>query len=277
MELPNNLDKKYVHLQNLFREMGSVLIAYSGGVDSTLLLKVGTDVLGRENCIGIIGISPSMARAEYRESITLAEDMGARIDVIETDEMNNPSYLANDSKRCFYCKQELFSSLWNVAEKYQIQHIADGSNADDQGDFRPGMEAAKQLSVRSPLMEAQFSKEEIRILSKYLDLPTWEKPAQPCLASRVAYGNAIEQEILNKIDLSEKYIRDQDFKIVRVRYFSDGVSVEVGKDELERLKNRALRRRIEAKLKTIGFDRVRFDEKGYESGKLNRLISINAE
>jgi uncharacterized protein len=277
MDLPNRISEKYERLQNHFREMAKVLIAYSGGVDSTLLLKVGTDVLGTENCIGIIGVSPSMARSEYHESLSLAEQMGARIEFIETDEMNNPSYLVNDTKRCFYCKQELFSSLWKVAEQYQIDYIIDGSNADDQGDYRPGIDAARQLNVRSPLMEADFSKEEIRLLSKYLKLPTWEKPAQPCLASRVAYGNAIEKDVLSKIDQSEKYMRDLDFKIVRVRYLSDGVSVEVGRDELERLKSEELRRSITNKLEAIGFENITFDEKGYESGKLNRLISINVE
>jgi len=277
MELEHHLVEKYEHLKNLFRGMEKVLIAYSGGVDSTLLLKVGTDVLGPDKCIGIIGVSASMARDEYQESILLAEQMGARIDFIETDEMNNPSYLANDSKRCFYCKQELFSSLWMVAAKYKVKNIVDGSNADDQGDYRPGMDAAKQLNVRSPLMEADFSKEEIRVLSKFLQLPTWEKPAQPCLASRVAYGNTINQDVLHKIDQSEKYLRNLAFKIVRVRYFSDTVSVEVGKEELGRLQNTKLRKDITEKLKRIGFEKITFDDKGYESGKLNRLISINAE
>jgi uncharacterized protein len=277
MELAKNLLEKYEHLRNLFMEMKHVLIAYSGGVDSTLLLKVGTDVLGQDNCIGIIGVSASMARDEYQESIMLAEQIGARIDIIKTEEMNNPSYLVNDSKRCFYCKQELFSSLWKVAEEHKIQYIIDGSNADDQGDYRPGMDAAKQLNVRSPLMEADFSKEEIRILSKYLQLPTWEKPAQPCLASRVAYGNAIDQDVLSKIDQSEKYLRELAFKIVRVRYFSGTVSVEVGKEELGRLQNAKLRRDISDTLRRIGFEKVLFDEKGYESGKLNRLIAINAD
>jgi uncharacterized protein len=277
MELEHHLVEKYEHLKNLFRGMEKVLIAYSGGVDSTLLLKVGTDVLGPDKCIGIIGVSASMARDEYQESILLAEQMGARIDFIETDEMNNPSYLANDSKRCFYCKQELFSSLWIVAAKYKVKNIVDGSNADDQGDYRPGMDAAKQLNVRSPLMEADFSKEEIRVLSKFLQLPTWEKPAQPCLASRVAYGNTINQDVLHKIDQSEKYLRNLAFKIVRVRYFSDTVSVEVGKEELGRLQNTKLRKDITEKLKRIGFEKITFDDKGYESGKLNRLISINAE
>jgi uncharacterized protein len=277
MTLPNDIACKYERLQSLFKEMGKVLIAYSGGVDSTLLLKIGTDTLGSQNCLGIVGVSPSMAKDEYTESILLAKTMGARIDFIDTGEMNNPYYRENDDRRCYYCKQELFSSLWQVAKEQGIPYIVDGSNADDQGDFRPGMEAARKLSVHSPLMEAGFSKEEIRVLSKYLNLPTWDKPAQPCLASRVAYGTAIDQDILGKIDESEKYLHDLDFKIVRVRYYPNKVSIEVGKEELKRLRNKALRADIIDKLKAIGFDRITFDEKGYESGKLNRLISINAE
>jgi uncharacterized protein len=277
MNLPDDVAAKYKRLQQLFKEMSKVLVAYSGGVDSTLLLKVGTDTLGDKNCIGIIGVSPSMAKDEYQESIYLAKAMGAWIELIETDEMKNPNYLENDNRRCFYCKQELFSSLWKKAEERGIQYIVDGSNADDQGDYRPGMEAARKLAVRSPLMEAGFSKEEIRVLSKYLKLSTWDKPAQPCLASRVAYGTTIDQDILRKIDTSEKYLRDLDFKIVRVRYFPDNVSVEVGKDELQRLQDKRLRAEITDKLRSIGFAKVIFDEKGYESGKLNRLISIRAQ
>lgn len=276
MKLTPNIKQKYEKLQNIFKEMGRVILAYSGGVDSTLLLKVGTDILGQKNCIGVIGVSPSMAVDEYDESVNLARKIKARIEFVETDEMNNPAYLINDTKRCFYCKQELFSSLWKIATKQDIRFIVDGSNADDQGDYRPGMDAARQLKVRSPLMEADFSKEEIRILSKYLNLPTWEKPAQPCLASRVAYGNTIDRNILSKIDQSEKYLRDLGFKIVRVRYFTEKVSIEVGKDELERLNNTGLRENIKNKLEAIGFENISFDENGYESGKLNRLISIDA-
>lgn len=268
------LEKKYFHLQSLFKEMQKTIIAYSGGVDSTLLLKVGTNVLGN-NCIGVLGVSPSLAANEYKDALDIANSISANIEIINTFELKNDNYLRNDERRCFYCKYELFTHLKLFAKKKGIQYIIDGSNADDLGDYRPGMDAGNSLNIRSPFIEAKFTKIEIRELSRYLKLPTWEKPAQPCLSSRVAYGQKISSDLLYKIDQSEKVLINRGYKIVRVRYLGDYVSIEVGQDEIVRLLQEEEKHFIKNQLKEIGFDKIKFDESGYKSGKLNKDLVID--
>ncbi len=266
--------QKYDNLIQIFKDMESVLIAYSGGVDSSLLLKIGTNTLG-ENCIGIIGISPSLASQEYNEAIKQAEQMDANLKTINTNEIDNSLYVLNNQDRCYFCKSELFGDLNKTAEELDIDFIIEGSNFDDLDDFRPGRKAAEEKKIRSPLVEAKFTKEEIRELAKYLDLSSWDKPSQPCLASRVAYGVQINENILDKINQAEKHLKELGFEIVRVRYFENHVSVEVGKDEVQRLMSEETKNSVSNEFKNIGFDKIDFDPEGYQSGKLNK-IHINS-
>jgi len=266
----HELEQKYQNLQKIFTDMQSVIVAYSGGVDSALLLKVGTDQL-QNKCVGVIAVSPSLSRYEYDQARRIADIIGARYVSLETEELKNPEYQQNDKDRCYYCKYELFSKLTSFARESNFKYIVDGNNTDDISDYRPGMKAAKHLKIRSPLIEADFNKSDIRNLAKRLQLPNWDKPAQPCLASRVAYGIIVREDILAKIDAAEKVVRDKGFKIVRVRYLGDKVSVEVGQEELGKLFKKEIQDILRVELKLIGFKNIYFDQTGYRSGRLNIL------
>lgn len=270
MQLSDNLEQKYNNLVELFTKMESVLIAYSGGVDSSLLLKVGTDTL-KEKCIGIIGISPSLASNEYSQAAKQAQSMGVKLRTINTNEINNSLYVLNNKDRCYFCKSELFGELGKLSNELNIKFIVEGSNIDDLNDHRPGMKAAEEMKIRSPLIEANFNKNEIRKLAKFLGINSWNKPSQPCLSSRVAYRVKINESILEKINRAEDYLKKLNFKIVRVRYFEDHVSVEVGADEILRLLAPDIQNIVSTKFNILGFNNVIFDPDGYQSGKLNRI------
>ena len=270
MALTVSTTNKYNSLQKIFAEMGKVLIAYSGGVDSSLLLKVGTDVL-KENCFGVIGVSPSLASQEYEQALQQAKLMGAEIQSLNTNEIKNSLYVLNNQDRCYFCKSELFDQLNILAAKLDVKYIVEGSNFDDLDDYRPGMKAAGEKQIRSPLVEANLHKNEIRELAKHLKIPSWDKPSQPCLSSRVAYGVEINPAILEKINQAEIFIKKLGFKIVRVRYFENHVSVEVGKNETAKLFVIETKNAIETELKYIGFRKILFDSEGYQSGKLNTI------
>ena len=263
------LASKHTTLENIFKKMGRVLIAYSGGVDSSLLLKVGTDVL-KSDCLGVIGDSASLASVEFVEAMNVASTIGAEIEVVKTEEMGNDLYLRNDDRRCFHCKSELFEKMHELSVARGFDYLVDGNNLDDTGDYRPGMEAARISNIRSPLIEAGFTKSDIRELGRVLNLPNWDKPAQPCLASRIAYGIAVTPEILKKIELAEKFLKQNEFKVVRVRFMGDHVSVEVGSQEVPRLLSFPVARAIEEEFIKIGLPRVHLDENGYLSGKLTK-------
>ncbi len=270
--ISKSTEQKYQKLREILVEMRMVIVAYSGGIDSTLLLRIGQDVLG-VNCIGVIGLSPSLSKGELEEALNAANSFNAKVVQIETDEMNNPHYVSNDNRRCYHCKFELYSTLIAYAQEQNIKFILDGNNYDDLNDYRPGREAAKQLDVRSPFVEAELTKEEIRQLARFLGLPNWKKPAQPCLSSRMAYGQQIDLDILNKIASAESYLKNQGFKIVRVRYWGDHISIEVGQNELERLFDSVKQSSIRNRFREMGFPRIEFDREGYRSGKLNQIIS----
>ncbi|MGB6121214.1 MAG: ATP-dependent sacrificial sulfur transferase LarE, partial [Bacteroidota bacterium] len=226
--LSNTTERKYLHLQSIVREMGGIAIGYSGGVDSTLLLKVAVDVLG-EHVLAMIGRSDTYPTREFEEAVSLARNIGARYVVVGTEETDLVKFRENPPDRCYYCKTELFGKLQELADREKIAWIADGTITDDVGDFRPGMRAKSERGVRSPLLEASLSKAEVREISRHLALPTWDKPAFACLSSRFPYGTEITHEALSKVDSAETALREEGFRVFRVRFHDEHTArIEVG-------------------------------------------------
>lgn len=262
------LDAKYGLLQRLLAEGGPTLVCYSGGVDSTLLLKVAHDVLGR-SAVALTAVSPSLAGEERAAAARLAAEIGARQVEVETREMDDPGYVANSPRRCFHCKSALFTEARRVAAGLGLRTIAYGANADDAADFRPGMEAARAFGVRAPLLDAGLTKADVRALSRQLGLPTAEKPAQPCLASRLPYGTEVTVERLRTIDRGEAALRQLGFREVRVRHHGDVARIEVPLADLGRLLEPRTREAAVAALQAAGFRYVTVDLAGLRSGSLN--------
>ena len=277
MALSQNTDKKYNDLRSILQEMGTVALGYSGGVDSTLLLKVAADVLG-SRALAMIGRSETYPTREFEEAVTLAERMGARYVVVTTEETDDLKFRENPPDRCYFCKTELFGKLQEIATQEGIQWIADGTITDDVGDFRPGMRAKQEKNVRSPLLEAGFSKADVRELSKHLDLSTWDKPSFACLSSRFPYGTGITKENLTRVDSAETFLRDEGFRFFRVRFHDEKTArIEVGTQEIQRLLDNALRERLVTYMKTLGFTYVTLDLQGYRTGSMNDVLSEEAK
>ncbi len=271
--VPPELNDKYINLQLILHGLESVVIGYSGGVDSTLLLKVAVDTLG-DDALAVIGKSETYPIREYEEAEKLAKSFGAKYEIVYTEETDDLKFKENPPDRCYYCKTELFTKLTDIAQARDIKWICDGTNVDDLGDFRPGMKAVKEKNVRSPLLEAGFSKNDIRELSKALELPTWDKQSFACLSSRFPYGYGIEKDKLKKIDAAETLLRDNGFKYFRVRHHDDNtVRIEVGKDEIQRLLNGSLRETIVNEIKKLGFKYITLDLEGYRTGSMNEVLS----
>ena len=267
------LESKYIHLQSILRELGSVVIGYSGGVDSTLLLKVAVDVLGGK-ALAVIGKSATYPSREYEEAVRNALTMGARFEEVLTEETDDLKFQENPPDRCYFCKTELFSKLNAIARARDIPWIADGTITDDLGDFRPGMKAKKEQNVRSPLLEAGMSKADVRAISKHLSLPTWEKGSFACLSSRFPYGFPITKEALAKVDAAETLLRDLGFKYFRVRHHDEKTArIEVGIEELSRLLEGGLRASVVEHLKRLGFTYVTLDLQGYRTGSMNEALT----
>jgi uncharacterized protein len=262
---------KLTHLKALLEEMGEVTVAYSGGVDSTFLLKVATDVL-KDKALGVLAVSPTFPSREYERAIEVAESFGASIRIIDTNELEDDNFVNNPVNRCYFCKSELFDSIAKMAEDQRFRNFVDGSNQDDLGDHRPGMKALKERDVRSPLQEAGLTKKEIRDLSKVFGLPTWDKDALACLSSRFPYGESISREKLRMVDEAENFLSDLGFRNIRARHQGKTVNIEVDPEQTPQLLESHTRGIVEEYMTSIGYEVIQIDPEGYRRGKLNDVL-----
>ncbi|NMB73001.1 MAG: ATP-dependent sacrificial sulfur transferase LarE [Bacteroidales bacterium] len=261
--------QKYEALQHILKEMGTVAVAYSGGVDSTFLLKVAYDVL-KDNAVGILAVSPSFPSRVYQRAVETAGLIGARLEIIHTNEMDNPDYTSNPVNRCYFCKSELFERIAEIAASGRYHNMVDGSNVDDLSDYRPGLKAVREKGVRSPLQEAGLTKSEIRELSRSLGLPTWDKDALACLSSRFPFGEKIELWKLKMVDQAETYLSSLGFHNIRARHTGKSVKIEVDPSEVDRLLSPEIRIPLVQYFREIGYTTISVDLEGYRSGKLSK-------
>lgn len=265
------IKKKLEILKENILELGSLAVAFSGGVDSTFLLKVAYDVL-KENVIAVTASSSTFPDREFKESIDFARKLGVKQIIIVSEELEIEGFADNPINRCYFCKKEIFTKLKETAKSENIKFVADGSNIDDLGDYRPGMAAVLELGILSPLKEAGLTKDDIRILSKEMNLPTWDKPAFACLSSRFPYGQKITKEKLQMVDKAEQYLLDLGFKQVRVRHHGEIARIEVAYFERRKFFDEELMDEIHKKFKEIGFRYSAIDLKGYRTGSMNEAI-----
>ncbi len=269
--------EKEQKLRGSIASMEKVLVAFSGGVDSTYLLHIAREVLGPKNVLAVIAQTPTYPKVEIVEAIRIADGMEIKCRLIETEEFQDENFVSNPADRCYYCKKELFAKLKELADENGIGYVLDGSNVNDFSDVRPGSRAKQEFGVRSPLQEVDLSKAEIRELSKEAGLPTWDKPSMACLSSRIPYGTRITKDVLVRIDEAEKFIRSLGLKQVRVRHHDVMARIEVEPEEIVMMLHDSVREKITKKLEQLGYFFVTVDLKGYRTGSLNEpMIGENS-
>ena len=266
------IEEKFERLKEIFHSMGKVLVAYSGGVDSTLLLKAAKDTLGDENVLAVTALSPLYPERELANAKKVIQTMGVRHRLIQSNELEIDEFSENPPDRCYYCKRKLFGELTNLAKEESIPFIVEGSTLDDDKDHRPGRRAVQELRIRSPLKEALFTKMDIRELSRSLGLSTWDKPSFACLASRFPYGEKITPEELKMVDEAEDFLFGLGFKQVRVRHYQNLARIEIFQEEMGRLIEGSLREKVVGRLKGIGYKYVTLDLQGFRSGSMNEVL-----
>jgi pyridinium-3,5-biscarboxylic acid mononucleotide sulfurtransferase len=270
--LTADLSAKRDRLLDLLKSFGSCAVAFSGGLDSTVVAKAAQLAIG-DRAVAVTGVSESLAGGELDECVALAQRIGIRHEVLHTDELSLPGYQANSGNRCYFCKSELFTKVGQLAGRLNLAVVCDGTNLDDHGEHRPGMRAGREMQVRSPLAECELTKAEIRELALAWDLPVWDKPATPCLSSRIAYGETVTPERLAMIGAAERFLRERGFQPLRVRYHKGDVArIEVSPDALPRFFERDSREEVVQKLKSLGFKFVSVDLEGFRSGSLNAVL-----
>jgi uncharacterized protein len=269
---PAALDQKAARLREILSAYPRLLVAYSGGVDSAVLAWTAHQILGAE-MLAVIADSPSLARTHLADALTFAREHQIPVEVVETQELENPAYIRNDSMRCFHCKDELFTVLEHYRESHGFNAIAYGVNADDQGDFRPGQQAARQHHVLAPLLDAGLTKADIRELAHQANLRVWDKPASACLSSRLEYGRPVTPEALTAVERGEDALRALGFRQFRVRHHGDIARIEIARDELSRALTPEMAAEFTAIFKTLGFKFVTLDLEGFRSGSMNQLLT----
>lgn len=268
-----NIEEKYNLLKNNLLSLGKVAVAYSGGVDSTFLLKAAVDILGSENVLACMGVSASLAANQKIQGRQMAEAIGAKLVEINVAELSDAGYTANKADRCFHCKSHLYDTIGKIAHEKGFEHTLCGSNFDDKDDYRPGNRAAQVFNVHSPLMDAELAKDDIRTLSRQFKLATADVPASPCLSSRISYGLEITEQRLEQVEKAEDFLRTLGFVKFRVRHHGDIARIETTTQDFDKLNDCQTRDKITEKLKSLGFKFITIDLQGFRTGSLNEVLS----